>query len=815
MNSKKAITLLVLATILMSMVPLVPVNALTVDATNGSYEVGDKILVSGTDVTAGATVTVYWDAVQAWDGEAGALNSTKAKANGNWECNITVPEAVWGEHYVWGKDISTGETAHDGTAVNVLASIEFDPSSGLAGDDMDIIGHGFNDTEDITSIEYFNGTANVTLPTTPSTPETDEVGMWSASFEIPDLAFGEYNVTAYEENLVLWATENFTIGAAIELSIREGPEGSLVEIDGRGFTDGAVISTGNVTLDGQVVEVETGDNIGANGLLNIEVVVPSLGEGEDLVFNVTDDTVWATAKFDINGEAKVTVTPTFGVQGSTVTIKCWNFTQVDESEVIVELWNEANNTKVVDIDTYDTDSDGEVSSTFIIPAQSNGKYTIRAYQDDYNVNDTVSFKIGSVIVILSDSDGVSGEEIILTGTGFEWNADWNATMAGVTLIEDDAESDGSGNLQVNNQVPKFWVPSLAPGVYTITVMDEEGTTVEVDFEITATTMLETDPLVAPNDYNVSIIGTYFTQEAGTGLDFVLWNASDEWDMSVKYGGTAVEVDNEDDEGEFKGYWIVPDNETLSLGTYTINCTDDNDLFAQYMFELVEKTVSIEPRKSVFRIGDTVAFNVESSFAQDDSYIKIWDPSGNLYWRTNDFIAGNWIKVGTLELIPFYDQTAGGNPMLLLDDAPLGVYEWTWYDVDDNVLDEGTFTVEAAAADVIGTQVADLADDVSALADQLSDVTSEFDDVRDDIANVAAVAQQAVAAAQQAAEAVQTVAQTANQANTAAENAATAAEAARDAANSLTTLVYGAIGAALVAALAAIVSLMQISRRIAG
>ena len=35
------------------------------------------------------------------------------------------------------------------------------------------------------------------------------------------------------------------------------------------------------------------------------------------------------------------------------------------------------------------------------------------------------------------------------------------------------------------------------------------------------------------------------------------------------------------------------------------------------------------------------------------------------------------------------------------------------------------------------------------------------------------------------------------------------------ASGLTTLVYGAIGASLIAALAAIVSLMQISKRIAG
>ncbi len=50
---------------------------------------------------------------------------------------------------------------------------------------------------------------------------------------------------------------------------------------------------------------------------------------------------------------------------------------------------------------------------------------------------------------------------------------------------------------------------------------------------------------------------------------------------------------------------------------------------------------------------------------------------------------------------------------------------------------------------------------------------------------------------------------------AATDAKTATEGAKTAATGLTTLVYGAIGASLIAALAAIVSLMQISRRIAG
>ncbi|GAH08104.1 unnamed protein product, partial [marine sediment metagenome] len=94
-----------------------------------------------------------------------------------------------------------------------------------------------------------------------------------------------------------------------------------------------------------------------------------------------------------------------------------------------------------------------------------------------------------------------------------------------------------------------------------------------------------------------------------------------------------------------------------------------------------KTSDIGPRKTMFRIGETVAFDVESSFAQDESYIKIWDPSGALYWRTDDFEADMWLRVGTIERILYADQVAGGNPMMLLDDAPLGTWAWTWYDDD--------------------------------------------------------------------------------------------------------------------------------------
>jgi len=822
MNSKKAITLLVLTTLLMSILPVFPVKGLISVTSLSSYSVeyDETITVSGTGVTAGAKVEVYWDLVQPWDGEAGLINSTKAKASGAWDCEIDIPEATGeDDHYIWARDISTGDTASDGP-VTMNPTIEFDPSAGLSGDDLEIIGHGFASEVDVTTLVYWDGAANQSLGQSPSEPETNELGRWTADFEIPTLSFGDYLVTVEDEDHY-WAQENFTVGASIKLDVDEGPVGTLVQIKGRGFTGGVDIITGKVTMGWKFPEVETEDDVGMSSpnAFTIEIVIPSLPDGKYDI-TVDDGTISASDKFEIDedGDADVDVEPTFGVQGSTIAISGANFSMVDDADVMVDLYDEANNTYVVDLDEYETNDDGEWSGTFTVPARSNAKYTIRAYQSDYGIRAETDFKIGSVIVILSKTSGPTGKEIVLTGTGFEYNTDWNATINDELLVE--GTTDGSGNLEEGGDVPVFWVPTLPVGVYEVVVMDDEETTVTVDFEVTHTTTVETDPLVAPagedssgDGYNVTIIGTWFAQEEGANLDFVLYNDTEEWDLNVYAGGSAAEVSNEDDEGEFEAWWEVLTD--LSIGTYTLNVTDEYDLYAQYSLELVPKTVEIDPRKSIFRIGDTVAFVIEHSFGTPGSYIKIWDPSGNLYWQTDAFMSSMWIKVGSIVRLPFFAQVAGGNPMTLLDDAPLGTWEWTWYDDGGDELDTGTFEVIEAESDVLGQQVADMNNQITALADQISDVTDEFDEVRSDIADVAAIAEQAVSAANQATEAVQTVAQTANQANTAAENAATAAEAARDAANSLTTLVYGAIGAALVAALAAIVSLMQISRRIAG
>jgi hypothetical protein len=842
MNSKKAITLLVLTTLLLTLVPLVPVQAISVtdvyDLDEGKPGVptytgvyDDTLVVVGAGVTAGKTVNVYWDAVDAWDGESGLLNGTKAESSGAFELWFDIPEALNGDHYLWLQDTNTGDTIVFGTPITVNPYIDVDPSSGLPGDDITLMGYGYADEEDIT--------ITWGLSSTPPSPESDEMGSWTATIEIPDDPYGTYQITGTDESLNANnpADAELDIAASITLDTDIGETGTVVRISGRGFNENGLITS--IDIDNGAVSVPVDwedpddDGISALGRFTVDIVIPSVDDvDDDYEIIVTDNAAnTGTADFEVTGLPGIEADPEYGVQGSTVAVMGYNWTKIADEEVTLWLRPVDYVGPDIEVDTFDTDRNGEIEGTFKIPAVSSGTYELYADMEDWSLEadstDLEQFKVGLMIVIISPEDGPTGEFVSLTASGWDANGNYNFNISGNgELVElGDGQADGGGSIST-----EFTVPHLPVGVYSVDVRDEDnGITVSTEFEITDVPIVELSPMMAPSGYNVTIEGWYFSQDPGeSGLSFLLYNDTDEWDLEVltSVGGfledTEIGMDDDWDDGYFEGWFEVPNEDNddtnkfdIDLGTYMLNVTDGADIMYQYVFDVVSKVEEIEPRKTSFRIGETVSFNVISTFGQVDSYIEIYTPDGELYWRTEPFAADDWIEVGTELVYPSFNQIAEGNLMTLLEDAPTGTWEWAWFDDEDDELDSGTFEVEASAADVLGEQVTDLNNKITDLSSQVDSVSSEFDDVRSDIADVAAIAEQAVTAANQAAEAVQTVAETANQANTAAENAATAAEAARDAANGLTTLVYGAIGAALVAALAAIVSLMQISRRIAG
>ena len=948
--TKRAAPILILAMLALSILPVLPAQAVTVTeitiqekpytvVTEGVY--GDDLAVVGGDVTAGVDVNIYWDAVKAWDGEKGLLNSTEAGSDGSYVVWFEVPEAVAGKHYLWAKDTDTGETeVSDFFTVESL--VEVSSSSGLPGDKITVDGYGFGDEKDIAvlltdvpvpggtpatesigtadnfetefsddltntpiepdtvevdggtagtlfdngdgtldtggvgigTINYVTGEIEVTFDSAPTgygsidcnydyfkdvadtvyvfttAPDSNDLGSFSRVVTLPALTAMDYDQTLYLyafDDVDNEDTAVFAIGAVITVDVDEGPTGTVVEIRGEGFDDAEDIDAGDIVITGDgvtdvacYIDEEPVDIEAPDGDFKLDIVIPTVSDIDDYDKIEVTDAVGkntAAADFTVTGDAEIEVEPEFALPGERITISGYNFTAISDEDVVVELWDEwPAGSKVVDLKTFETDSDGEFSGKATVPAGLDyTSYDLVAKQTDYSIDADTGFRVGLMTVIpVPDDEGPTGMSVILTASGFTDDGAWNATLGDVAIFEDmTAEPDGDISEQ-------FYVPTVPVGTYAITVFDIEAEIeVTTEFEVTDTTFATIDPVTAPNDYNVTIEGWYFTTIDEGSLEFVIFNETDDWDMDVLQGDPGDDAETNED-GNFTAWWEVPDKDTLDIGEYTINVTSNNpgdgpDLFAQIAFRLVAETIAIRPRKTQFAIGETVSFIIESSFTLHNSYIEIDDPKGNLYWTTDKFTDGSdntddlWVKVGVLQVLPYYSQTAGGNPMIMLDDAPLGTWSWTYYDEDDEELDSGSFTVSAAPAIVLEERMGELEAVISGLSGDVSDLSGDVSGLSDDVAGLKtaisaaeAAADAANAAAKSAADAISDVADTAADAKTAADAAKssadaakTAADDAKSAAGGLSSLVWGAIIASIVAALVGIFSLMQISRRIAG
>jgi len=768
MNSKKAITLLVLATLMMGLVPIVSVKAaITADQIDyfddpdwvlnylSPVLKGDTIRIVGTGVTAGATVNVYWDNAlkETFSAGSGKVASGTAKASGSYSIKFVVPEGLVGSHYIWVKDVATGATTS--YEVTVASKVTVSPSSGLKSDKITVTGYGYGYDEDNdkgleVTIDFTD--FGVAVTPSPTIPKTSELGTWTATFTVPDVDYATYNIVAEDSALVPNTDDvDFKVGASITLSISTGPVGSVVTIAGRGFEKEETLI---VDIGGDVCYIVSGEVVRSDGRISAKVVIPNkvLVDDEPTKFTVTVvDEVGgtmlqnsATAKFTVDGIADIKATPSYGVQGSQITLEGWNFTQISGTEVTVSIGGSSKKFK--------TDSKGYFKGTIQIPATGSGDQTVTAEIDDHDISATTDVRVGIMMVILTPNSGPSGTMMSITGVGFEASTALTVNLGDDEWFTTNADGDGLLSESMN-------VPSMEPGTYTLTVI-EDVSEIEVTATLTVTekTKLTLSPGMAPNEYEVTVEGWYFAEDpTDDSLEFVLYNATSEWILPVTYSNADADpaipvqtvvlgLDPDWDAGYFKGKFLVPEEDSISIGSYTLNVTDGEGMFAQIAFQVVSKTTTITPRKQTFRISETVAFNVESSFKQEDAYIKIMDPSGNQYWRTDAFASAKWTKIGNVQVYPFYQQTAGGNAMILMEDAPLGTYTWKWYDSDAELLDSGTFTVAAAAEDVLGKQITDLNTAVTGLTTDITTVSTEMAAVKTQITSAINAANAAVTAA---------------------------------------------------------------------
>jgi hypothetical protein len=100
--------------------------------------------------------------------------------------------------------------------------------------------------------------------------------------------------------------------------------------------------------------------------------------------------------------------------------------------------------------------------------------------------------------------------------------------------------------------------------------------------------------------------------------------------------------------------------------------------------------NISVRKLTLRTGETVAFNVECVEPLNGSYVVVWDSHGEQVWTSNPF--DKWLRIDDRWVLPFYQQTADGDPMVISGGDPLGLWGYTWYMESGEKITDGYFNV---------------------------------------------------------------------------------------------------------------------------
>jgi hypothetical protein len=708
----------------------------------------------------------------------------------------------------WGKIGTSGTINYVTGAYKVIFAAA--PASGKA---VTILYTPFNTTG---SVKYID------------TLTTSSVGSATAAETVPTgAATGSF--AAFDGN-GNYGAKAFTIGPVITVSPTVSTVGSIVHISGRGFTAGTTIIYGGIKLmetsaptlsascmiynpSNAIITMDSGGNFVA------DVVVPQgVNIDDDYTITVTTSTAQTASKsFEITAKAKSSVTPSFGAQGTSITVSGTNYPKISGLKLKVDLVDASTLATLVNIGSVTTLADGTFSKSLFVPAYTSGNYKIKAYNTTVNISSTTSFTVGYIVLLLSKTSAPAGcNTVVLTGSGFTPSAAYNITIGTKTLVSSGTASSAGIVSET------LTIPNIVAGLYDVKVFDKNtGISVTTPFTVTYNTQLTLSPSSVPTGFNVTLSGKGF-RYGSSSISLVVYNKTAAgltyaiWSMTTLQGtpGTTMVVNST---GFVNGWWNFNAKAIkLSNGLYYVNATDTNGYKAQATLTIINKVISCVPRKTTFLHGDTISFNIQHSFGNVapvvNSKITIKDPAGTVVFR-GDLLA-TWVKSGDFYVVPYSSQTAGGNPMVLADDAPLGTWTWKWPDTNGDTIKSGNFTVAASAVSETNAKIDALSKQVTDLK-TASDAAKKAADAATVAANAATVAANAATDAAKTATAAAQAAGTKTDTATASANAAkAAADAAKAAAEGLTTMVYVAIAASVVAALAAIFAVMQITKKIA-
>jgi hypothetical protein len=382
-----------------------------------------------------------------------------------------------------------------------VRQITITPSSGLVGSTVTVTGSGFDPSSSVTI--YFDTTAISTVIATVT-------GTFSgATFTVPESYRGTHTVKGGDSSGV-----SFTTLQKITVTPPSGSVSDTITISGTGFA-----ANSGITLYFDEVSVSAGTTTtNANGsFTNNLLTIPSTSRGSHTIKAQDASSNYATTPFTI--AEKMTITPTSGTSGTTVTVSGTGFSA---STTITINYN------AVPVTTspaaISTDANGNFTASFDVPAGAAGTYSVVATDGIYSTSASfVATTDATISQTTSEaSPGSVGMELTITGTGFKPNAMVTITYASdpVTLATITTDASGAFSVKVN-------IPPSVGGSHTITVTD--GLTTK-QFAFVMESQAPTAPtLLLPEEGIKAESEAYFDWEDvddPSGVTYTLWIVSD-------------------------------------------------------------------------------------------------------------------------------------------------------------------------------------------------------------------------------------------------------------------------------------------------
>ena len=388
----RTLALALIFSLLMLAIPATPalasIGAILISPNTGP--VGTTVMITGSGFTASTGYAVKFGTTTvvllSCDGSGGFSTSfpVPAKARGQYAITVTT-------------DAGPPDTSNAPT-FTITPKITLSPSSGGVGDTVTVDGTGFAASSSSVTI-YFDSTSVKTVT-------TDANGSFNdATFTVPESYGGTHTVKGKDADGDS-PTVNFTITQKVTVTPTSGAVGDTVTINGSGFA-----ASSNITIYFDTTSVGTATTNATGSFTNNTLAIPSTSRGSHTIKAQDASSNYATATFTV--AHKITITPTSGAPGMTVTVNGSGF---DASKPLTIKYNAAAVTTTPA--TVNTDATGSFTASFTVPAGGAGTYAVEVSDGTYTASTNFTITIN---ITLSADNKRSLTRSCWHGNNHEWH----------------------------------------------------------------------------------------------------------------------------------------------------------------------------------------------------------------------------------------------------------------------------------------------------------------------------------------------------------------------------------------------------------